>query len=80
MSMVAVAIGGAPKQGARGTIGSWRSLCLPARPVAARRAWTRFAPIVLRIMRRTPVSDPTTRTFLQEVFIRVFRRIHDLKD
>jgi len=80
MSLAAAALEGAPDAGRRGED---RALAIALRsgaPGAATRAWETFAPIVLRILRRTLGADPDRQDLLQEVFIRVFRRINDLRD
>ena len=79
MALVAVALG-APEAGRKGNDRALAIALLAGAPGAARRAWDRFAPIVLRILRRTFGADSDRQDLLQEVFIRVFRRIHDLKD
>jgi RNA polymerase sigma-70 factor (ECF subfamily) len=49
-------------------------------PGAAREAWTRLSPLVLRILRRFIVPGPDRQDLCQEVFLRFFARITELRD
>ena len=80
MSLVAVALGVAPEAGRKGDDRRWRSPCLPARPAPRGARGTKFAPIVLRILRRTWAPIRTERTCCRRSSSACSRRIHDLKD
>jgi RNA polymerase sigma-70 factor (ECF subfamily) len=47
---------------------------------AARTAWRRFSPVVLRILRRYFGPGPDQHDLCQEVFLRFFSRIAELRD
>lgn len=49
-------------------------------PAAATRAWTRFSPLVFSILRRQLGRDVDERDLCQEVFLRFFRRIDELRN
>jgi RNA polymerase sigma-70 factor (ECF subfamily) len=53
---------------------------LAGAPGAAGRAWTTFSPIVLGILRRHLGAGPDQQDLSQEVFIRLFSRIRELRD
>lgn len=77
-----------PGRGVAGTAASQRSAAdaalaaaLVARaPNAARQAWIQLSPIVRAVLRRELGPGPDELDLCQEVFLRFFRRIHELRD
>jgi RNA polymerase sigma factor (sigma-70 family) len=53
---------------------------LGGEPGAHDRAFTELSPLVLRILRRTFASGPDNQDLCQEVFLRFFARITELRD
>jgi RNA polymerase sigma factor (sigma-70 family) len=53
---------------------------LAGAPDAAGRAWMTFSPVVLRTLRRHLGAGPDQQDLSQEVFIRLFSRIRELRD
>jgi RNA polymerase sigma-70 factor (ECF subfamily) len=49
-------------------------------PHAGRVFWTRFAPLVFRVLHRTIGPDPDNEDLAQDVFLTVLRRVHALRD
>ena len=80
MSLAAASIELAPEAGRKEDDRRLAIALLAGAPDAAGRAWTTFSPIVLRILRRYLGSGPDQQDLLQEVFIRLFSRIRELRD
>jgi len=82
MSLAAAAIAAAtaPEVGRKGEDRRLAIALLAGAPGAAGRAWTTFAPVVLRVLRRTLGSDSDGQDLAQEVFVRLFTRIRELRD
>jgi RNA polymerase sigma-70 factor (ECF subfamily) len=53
---------------------------LDGEPGATDRAWTQLSPLVLRILRRYFAPGPDNQDLCQEVFLRFFARISELRD
>jgi RNA polymerase sigma-70 factor (ECF subfamily) len=53
---------------------------LAGAPDAANRAWTTFSPVVVRLLRRQLGAGPDQQDLSQEVFLRLFARIGELRD
>lgn len=53
---------------------------LAREPAAAKIAWTRYSPLVLRLLRRYFGPGPERQDLCQEVFLRFFARIAELRD
>lgn len=53
---------------------------LAGTPDAPGLAWKTFAPMVLRILQRTLGAGPDHQDLSQEVFFRLFTRVHELRD
>jgi len=49
-------------------------------PAAPRVAWTRFAPLVRRILRRSLGPQHDVEDIVQDVFLCLFERVHTLRD
>ena len=80
MSLAAASLELAPEAGRKEDDRRLAIALLAGAPDAAGRAWTTFSPIVLRILRRYLGSGPDQQDLLQEVFIRLFSRIRELRD
>ena len=80
MSLATAAIEVAPEAGRKGDDRRLAIALLAGAPGAADRAWTTFSPVVLRVLRRYLGSGPDRQDLLQEVFIRLFTRIGELRD
>jgi RNA polymerase sigma-70 factor (ECF subfamily) len=80
MSLAAASIELAPEAGRKEDDRRLAIALLAGAPDAAGRAWATFSPIVVRILRRYLGSGPDQQDLLQEVFIRLFSRIHELRD
>jgi len=53
---------------------------LAGTPDAPGLAWKTFAPMVLRILQRTLGPGPDQQDLSQEIFVRLFTRMHELRD
>jgi RNA polymerase sigma-70 factor (ECF subfamily) len=53
---------------------------LAREPAAAKIAWTRYSPLVLRLLRRYFGPGPERQDLCQEVFLRFFSRIAELRE
>lgn len=53
---------------------------LAGEPTAAKVAWTRYSPLVLRLLRRYFGPGPDRQDLCQEVFLRFFARIAELRE
>jgi RNA polymerase sigma-70 factor (ECF subfamily) len=80
MSLAAAAIEAAPEAGRKGDDRRLAIALLAGAPDAAGRAWTTFSPVVIRLLRRHLGAGPDQQDLLQEVFIRLFSRIRELRD
>jgi RNA polymerase sigma-70 factor (ECF subfamily) len=80
MSLAVAAIEFAPEAGRKGDDRRLAIALLAGAPGAAGRAWTTFSPVVLRVLRRFLGSGPDGQDLLQEVFVRLFTRIRELRD
>jgi RNA polymerase sigma-70 factor, ECF subfamily len=49
-------------------------------PQAAAAAWTQFAPMVFRLMKRVLGPDADVEDLTQDVFMRVFAKVHGLRE
>jgi RNA polymerase sigma-70 factor (ECF subfamily) len=49
-------------------------------PRALRASWLRFAPLVFRLLKRALGPDEDVRELAQQVFLRLFRHVADLRD
>jgi RNA polymerase sigma-70 factor (ECF subfamily) len=80
MSLAAASIEIAPEAGRKRDDRRLATDLLAGAPGAAGRAWTTFAPVVLRLLRRHLGAGPDQQDLSQEVFIRLFSRIRELRD
>jgi RNA polymerase sigma-70 factor (ECF subfamily) len=80
MALAATAIKVAPEAGRKQDDRRLAIALLAGAPGAARVAWTTFSPMVLRVLGRCLGSGPDRQDLLQEVFLRLFTRIRELRD
>ncbi len=60
--------------------GALASALLAGHPQAAEVAWTRYSPVAIRILRRYFGPGPERQDLTQEIFLRFFSRIEELRN
>jgi len=80
MALPTTMTNGAPEAGRKGDDRRLAIALLAGAPGAAGRAWKAFSPTVTRILGRHLGPGPDQQDLAQEVFLRLFARIRELRD